>query len=51
MLGSIILFLLGALFFGATIPNKIKLYEETGSNFQFITGIILGIICWLGILF
>ena len=48
MLGTILLFLLGALFFAATIPNKYKWYAETGSHNQFIAGIILGILCWLG---
>lgn len=51
MLGNIVLFLLGVLFFVATIPNKIKWYAETGNNTQFIAGIILGAVCWLGILF
>lgn len=48
MLGSIVLFLLGVLFFAATIPNKLKWKVETGSNNQFIAGIVLGVVCWLG---
>jgi hypothetical protein len=51
MLGSIVLFLLGALFLTVSIPNKLKWKVETGNNKQFIAGIILGIVCWLGVLF
>lgn len=51
MLGSIILFLLGVLFFAVTIPNKLKWKVETGSNAQFVAGLVIGIVCWLGILF
>lgn len=51
MLGNIVLFLLGALFFTVTVSSKTKWKVETGSNNQFIAGIIIGIVCWLGVLF
>lgn len=51
MLGNIVLFLLGVLFLAVSITNKLKWKVETGNNNQFIAGIIIGIVCWLGILF
>ena len=49
MFGSIVLFLLAILFFVASITKRDYMYQETGSDANFYVGLMIGVICLIGV--